>query len=152
MQKSLSTYKNIIVLFFTFSVLSLNAKTLTEELNHAEYLIHSDVKSAIPLLQNLHPKINSASKFQTIRWLFLSMDTAILNFNHNLAEEIVSQASPLLLRDISNSGIWLQLLKTGLYITSDEYNLFLPRLESIEQAVMDSKDSRLIAYFNRMLH
>ena len=152
MLKPLSISKNIIVLFFTLSFLSINANTLTEELNHAEYLIHKDVKSAIPLLQNLHPQINSASKFQIIRWLFLSMDTAILNFNIDLAQEILSQSNALLSKDITNKKAWKQLLATGLYITTDDYNLFLSHLEGMEQAVIASNDNRLNAYYNRMLH
>jgi diguanylate cyclase (GGDEF)-like protein len=150
--KSMNLYKYIIVLFFTLFHFSVNANTLTEEINRAEYLVHNDVKSAIPLLRSLHSKINSGSEFQTIRWLILSMDSAILNLNDGLAKEILEQSKILLSPKIANNDLWLELLETGLYITTDQYNLLLPYLENLEQAVTSSNNSRLIAYYNRMLH
>ncbi|MFT5755932.1 MAG: diguanylate cyclase (GGDEF)-like protein [Alteromonadaceae bacterium] len=152
MTKTINIYKYFIVLLFTFFQLLANAKTLTEELNHAEHLLNNDVKSAIPLLRELHPQMSSASEYQIIRWLFLSMDTAILNFNHGLAKEVLSQSQLLLSSDIANSHEWQQLLETGLYITSNKYNALLSSLERIEQAVTASNNTRLKAYFNRVLH
>jgi diguanylate cyclase (GGDEF)-like protein len=152
MPKFLNIYKYFIVLLFVLFQLSVNAEALTDEINRAERLIHNDVKSAIPLLRELQPQMSSASESHIIRWLFLSMDAAILNFNDILAKEILSQSNVLLSGNIANSDLWQRLLDTGLYITTDTYNSFLPHLESIEQVVITSNNPLLIAYFNRMLH
>jgi diguanylate cyclase (GGDEF)-like protein len=152
MSKIRTIYINIIVLFFTFFFIQANAKTLAEQLNHAEYLIHQDVKSAIPLLKSLHPQIQGASHYDVIRWIFLSLDSAVYDFNYDSAKELYQQSTTLLSEDIPHGDIWRQLAESGLFITQDKYNQFLSHLESMEDSVMASKDVRLIAYFNRLLH
>ena len=149
----ISIYKNIIVLVtLLFFSLAVGATSITDNLNQAEYLLHRDIKSAVSLLQNTQAQIKSASDYQKIRWLFLSMDSAVFSFDSELAKTIVSQSQLLLSPSNQETALWQHILEVGLYITADKYNLLLPHLENIEQAVRDSNNVRLNAHFNRILH
>lgn len=152
MQKPMSIYKFIIVLLFTLFHTSTIAKTIAEEINRAEYLIHNDILSASTILKELYPRMNTASEVQIIRWLFLSMETAMLDANNDLAKEVISQSKVLLSSQIENNNEWLKLLELGLFVTTNNRNLLLPNLENIELAVTTSNNNRLLTYFNRILH